>query len=581
MKLNKRDWILAITGLAAGILIAIIILPTGLHDHGDSVHDHAEEDTEWTCSMHPQIRQDEPGDCPLCGMDLIPVSDTNGGSAHSGSFTFTMSVQAAALANVRTKKAEIKTTGRDINLTGKIVVNEQSISSITTDFSGRIEQLWINYTGQEVRKGERLVSIYSPELITAQKELIEAAKVKGDQPRLYEAAKTRLKLWNITDAQIEGIEESGEISTSFDIHTNSDGIIKTRQVSQGDYISRGQRLFDVASLSNVWVFLDAYESDLQWLNAGNEVTFTVGAYPGEEFVSKISWIDPVINPDTRTTNIRLEVENQHQRFKPGMFVSASVSSQIEPSLQVPVSSVMWTGPRSVVYVKIPDEETPTFEMREVTIGVRAGENQVIKSGLEPGEQVVVNGTFAVDAAAQLRGNYSMMHRPLDKLIAVPQEFRNALSQIIEVYISVKNALVESDLTTASHSAMELTEKTDQISNDALSADAEGHWHIQKHQILHSAGEIQEAESLENARTAFEKLSESVLDIMERFRPGDETFFVNYCPMAFDDEGAYWLSEVEKILNPYFGDAMLMCGEITKTFEVKNAEELGVHAGHVH
>ncbi len=567
MKFRKRDWILTISGLVVGILITALFFPAREVSHDESIHDHSEAIVEWTCSMHPQIRQSEPGTCPICGMDLIPVSDALSSSAGHDHFSFSMSEEASALANVQTTRAAIKEAGRDLFLTGKVVLNEHNISSISANFSGRIENLLINYTGQEVERGQKLATIYSPELISAQQELLEANKNKNKFPLLYEAAKERLKLWNISETQIDEIENEGKVRSLFDIYATTDGIVESRYIAQGDYVTKGMKLFDIVSLKSVWVFLDAYESDLQWLNTGDHVTFTVSALPGEEFHSTINYIDPFLNQEKRTANIRLEINNSHKKIKPGMFVNATASSRSEKALVIPVSAVLWTGPRSVVYIKVPNNDTPTFEMREVVLGARAGKEQIILSGLSEGEEVVISGTFAIDAAAQLRGNYSMMHRPTEsKTLTAPHEFLESLSSLINNYINIKQALVNSNLDNSIRAAEQLQHQTEHANAAKLSGEAKDVWTKLHENIMLSSAKIISATSLEEARETFEILSESIIETMEGFQPGHITYYVDYCPMALDNKGAYWLSETEEILNPYFGESMLRCGEITKTFE---------------
>jgi Cu(I)/Ag(I) efflux system membrane fusion protein len=281
-------------------------------------------------------------------------------------------------------------------------------------FPGRIERLAVNFTGESVVKGQVLAQIYSPELINAQQELLEAAKTKQTQPAIYEAAKEKLRQWKVTDNQITTIEESGSVQNLVDVVSNADGIITGRRVNTGDYVSQGTVLFDIADLSKVWIMFDAYESDLQLLRKGENISFTLQALPGTEYSGKIVFIDPVIDPVTRVAKVRVETGNASGKLKPEMFAIGIVSSPLDDFrnvIVIPRSSVLWTGKRSIVYVKQPGSDEPVFRMREIGLGPMLGESYVVTDGLKEGEEIVTNGTFSVDAAAQLEGKPSMMNTP--------------------------------------------------------------------------------------------------------------------------------------------------------------------------
>ncbi|MGB8492653.1 MAG: efflux RND transporter periplasmic adaptor subunit [Bacteroidales bacterium] len=320
--------------------------------------------------------------------------------------------EAAELANVQTSVVTSGKPVKEVRLYGKVQADERSIQSQTSHLPGRIEKLLINYTGETVRKGQPLVIIYSPELITAQQELLEAAKTKSLQPAIYEAAKERLLLWKLTDSQVEEIENSGKVKDNFEIVSNTDGVITDLRVNNGDHVDQGTVLFDVANLSDVWVMFDGYEKDLPFLNNGDRLTFTVQALPGVIFAGRITFIDPVINTETRVANVRVVVNNSSGRLKPGMFATGIVRadlSQYAGKMIIPRSSVLWTGIRSIVYVKQPGIKAPIFKMREIELGPSLVDSYVVLYGLNEGEEIVTNGTFTVDASAQLQGKPNMMN----------------------------------------------------------------------------------------------------------------------------------------------------------------------------
>ena len=376
--------------------------------------------TIWTCSMHPQIRMPKPGKCPICGMELIPLVQTVTSSIDPDAIH--MSKEASELADVLTSKVTLKKPVKEIRLYGKVQADERLFQNQTAHVPGRIEKLYINFTGESVVKGELLAEIYSPELINAQQELLETAKTKLLQPELYEASKEKLRQLKLTDEQISNIENSGLVQNNFKVVSNTAGTVTNRLVNTGDHVSQGSVLLEIADLSKVWVMFDAYESDLQFLHKDEKISFTIQALPGIDFTGKIIFIDPVIDPVTRVAKVRVETENQSGRLKPEMFATGIVSSTLteySDKVVVPKSAVLWTGKRSVVYVKLKGSEEPVFKIREVELGPMLGDSYVIMKGLSEGEEIVTNGTFSVDAAAQLEGKPSMMNPIGGKTSSMP------------------------------------------------------------------------------------------------------------------------------------------------------------------
>ncbi len=372
----------------------------------------SEEPSSWTCSMHPQIKQDKAGDCPICGMDLIPLAAMGTGSDDVNPNEIMMSESAAKLAAIQTMVVETGIPEKLIHLQGKIQEDERRISELTARFGGRIEELFVNFTGQNVRKGEKLATIYSPDLVTAQRELLEALSFKESRPALYTAAKGKLKLWDLTDEQINAIEEKGEPQNYFDVLSPITGTVRMRHVALGDYVQEGTALFKVVDLTKVWALFDAYESDLPWIKLKDEVEFTIQSLPGRSFKGKVSFIDPFIDSSTRIAKVRVELNNSRLEVKPGMLSNGSILSKIAAEgeqILIPKTALLWTGKRAVVYVKVQDRENPSFIFREIVLGPKAGAFYVVAEGLEVGEEIAVNGVFKIDAAAQLQGLPSMMN----------------------------------------------------------------------------------------------------------------------------------------------------------------------------
>lgn len=446
------------TGKVIGILLAGLFLgwlffggsaadqPESMDEHVEQAHTDAQGNIVYTCSMHPSVRQNEPGNCPICGMELIPAGNSEGMQEESP-YELTMTPTAMRLAEVQTTEIIRGEATKTVRMPGKITVDERRVKSLPAHFPGRVEELYADFTGEYISKGSPVASVYSPELITAQKELLEAAKHKEQNSSLYRAARNKLRNWKISERQINKIESSGEVKTEFDINSHMGGYVIEKNIDVGDHITMGGVMYKIADLSRLWVIFQAYENDLAALEKGDTVEFTVGAYPGETFNARITYIDPVLNSMKRTVSVRAEVANSNNRLKPEMLAEGVVSSTLDKGtnqLLVPKSAVLWTGERSVVYVKKPNTKQPTFEFREVVLGQRVGDQYVVKSGLEAGEEVVTNGNFKIDSAAQLAGKASMMNQNPDGAMKPDEKINDGMDVKSEEMELGKDSMSENE-----------------------------------------------------------------------------------------------------------------------------------------
>lgn len=398
--------LLVLTGLFLGWLF---FHSSHNNEHKQSQTEHVKEAEVWTCSMHPHIQMDKPGKCPICGMDLIPLNQSN---ITTDVDAVHLSKEAAELANVQTSTVTRQKPVKEIRLYGKVQTDERLQQNQVAHIPGRIEKLMVNFTGENIRKGQVLATLYSPELITAQQELLEAAKSKQQQPAIYEAAVEKLKQFKLTDKQINIIESGEKVLKYIDIVSDVTGIVIERRINTGDYVSPGTVLYDIADLSTVWVMFDAYENDVLFIKNGDKISFTVQALPGITFTGNVVFIDPVIDPVTRVAKVRVEMSNQQGKLKPEMFATGTVNANLTEynnKLVIPSSAVLWTGKRSIVYIKQADSSEPIFKMREIELGPMLGNSYVVVNGLNEGEEIVTQGTFSIDAAAQLEGKPSMMN----------------------------------------------------------------------------------------------------------------------------------------------------------------------------
>jgi Cu(I)/Ag(I) efflux system membrane fusion protein len=593
----KENYKLVLIVLAAGFLLGWLFF----HDRGVAVkeqvtvenhegHNHEAEATIWTCSMHPQIKQNEPGQCPICGMDLIPLSSLQPDGEQTDMNAIVMTESAAKLADVQTVIVKKGAPEKELYLQGKVQADERNITELTARFGGRIEKLFVNFTGQEVKKGEKLATIYSPELVTAQRELIEAISYKETRPSLYNAARTKLKLWDLSDEQIAAIENEGQPQVYFDVTSPISGTVTMRRVALGDYVKEGNALFQVVDLSKVWVLFDAYESDLPWIKKGDKATFTIQSLPGKTYTGKVEFIDPFMDAATRVAKARVELNNPRQEVKPEMFVNGYIESKIAENskdILVPKSAVLWTGKKAVVYVKKPNAENPTFNYREIVLGPDADNFYVVADGLNEGEEIAVNGVFKIDAAAQLQGLPSMMNpeggdsgaesmpgmdmssgskNETVNQVKVDPKFVQQLTAFYEAYLKMNEAFIESDAAKVSTEAKNTMQALGNVEMELLKGDAHRAW-MDQLKILNPALEnIRSDNNIEKQRLEYASFNQAFYKSLKMFGLENDTAYYQYCPMANNDQGAYWLSETKEIRNPYFGDMMLNCGETKDTLK---------------
>jgi Cu(I)/Ag(I) efflux system membrane fusion protein len=425
----------------------------------------------WTCSMHPQIQLPEPGKCPICFMDLIPVTEE---SQDEEPRQLVMSEAAKQLAEVQTAAVERRTVSKPVRMVGKVDYDETRLATIAAWVNGRIERLYVDFTGISVRKGDHMMRLYSPELRATQAELVSAARSAarfgaGDKSpgarnarALLRAAGERLRLWGLTQGQIARLRSTGKVSDYVTIYAPLAGVVIHKQGMEGMYVKPGTRIYTIADLSVVWVHLEAYESDLPWLRYGQQVEVVVEKL-GKKINGTISFIDPFLHEKKRTARVRVVVDNPDGSLRPGMYVNGIVQAQLlgagtvaapdltgkwvcpmhpevirdrpgrcnvcgmplekaeklgltGPSdeslklpLVIPATAPLITGKRAVVYVQVPRAERPTYAGREVELGPRAGDDYVVLSGLSEGEQVVVEGNFKIDSAMQILAKPSMMN----------------------------------------------------------------------------------------------------------------------------------------------------------------------------
>ena len=559
--------------LLAGLLLGWLLFggtSTNEHNHEHSTETKANQ--MWTCSMHPQIMKTEPGDCPICGMDLIPAE---AGAQGLSADEFKLTENAMKLANIQTTIIGTADGSENIiELSGKIEANEKKNAVQVSYFSGRIEELFINFTGEQIKKGQKLATIYSPELFAAQQELLTAKSLKTSQPQLYKAVRNKLKLWKLSEEQINSIEQTGKVIENFPVYATISGTVSEKIVEVGQTVKAGQGLFKIADLNSLWAEFDVYENQISQIKTGQAIEIRTNALPGKVIETKVSFIDPIVNGNTRTVTMRADIRNSKAEFKPGMFISGTLTqATTSERLMVPSSAVLWTGKRSLVYIKTKADQ-PVFEMRTIQIGKKIGDFYEVISGLKSGEEIVSNGTFTVDAAAQLQGKKSMMNQPNEtsmkmgmsyERMKVSVKFQAQLKSIFDAYINLKDALIKGDFKTAKQYSNTMKINLSKVDMKLLKGDSHNDWMEISKSLDGFTKQFENASEIKGQRTVFKPLSEQLILAIEKYGINQEVY-AQFCPMADNDKGGYWLSVEDKILNPYFGDQMLGCGEVAKTIQ---------------
>ena len=455
------------------LLIVLISLPFLIIScgNGDSdnatvenqSHDHSDEIQLWTCGMHPEVILEEPGQCPKCGMnlvplrqssdsdesgeldkaegkgkilywqapmnpseiydapgkskmgmDLVPVYDSSTGSELS-SFGFTVRIDPATVQNMGVRTALVQKTDftRIIRTVGKVDYNEEKTYVVTTKITGWIEKLQVNITGQPVRRGQTLLEIYSPDLVTTQQEYLLAlknrevvgaskyAEISSGAETLVRSTRQRLVYWDIPESDIRQLEKTGKVRKTLRLTSPINGIVTHKNAMDGGYVKEGMKLYEIADLSTVWVYASIYDDETPWIFSGQEAEIELSYDPGRVLRGKVSYIYPYLDEKTRDTRVRIVFANPGLKLKPGMYANVKIATKpIRDAIVIPTEAVIRSGQRDLVFVS---RGNGRFQPREVRTGEESGNGMIrVISGLAEGEEIVISAQFLLDSESRLQ-----------------------------------------------------------------------------------------------------------------------------------------------------------------------------------
>ncbi len=380
---------------------------------------------KYTCSMHPFIVTDEPGDCPICGMDLVPVK-SGGEEGSGGPDGNAITIDPVTMQNmgVRTEPARPRTIGHTIRTTGVVTYQEPLQYTVNTKVAGWVERLYVNETGQQVAEGEPLLDIYSPELVAAQEEFLlalENAKrlraspfddIRTGAGRLLAASRNRLRFWDISAAQIAALEQTGTVRKNLTLHAPYTGIVTSKHVSEGMYVKPGMPLFTISDVSRVWILADVYEYELAWLEVGQKAEVTLPFAGNRVLSGQVAYVYPFVEPKTRTVKARLAFDNPGMELKPDMYVNVRIQARPRRNvLAIPTDAILHSGETSTVFLSLGGGR---FAPRRVTTGLSSEDGYTeITSGLADGDLVVTSAQFMLDSESTLRA-------AIQKMLAAPE-----------------------------------------------------------------------------------------------------------------------------------------------------------------
>jgi membrane fusion protein, copper/silver efflux system len=542
------------------------------HQHAPSANGEGTAGIIYSCSMHPQVRSNKPGKCPICGMDLAPIGT---GQASGGDGTVMLSSNVINVIHVQTQPVRRERLIRTLRVAGTIDDDATRHRLVSAYIEGRVDKLFVNYVGAEVVQGQPLATFYSPMLLAAEQEyaLLLAQKtnsvLEAEVGRLMEAAEQRLRRLGLLDAQIKDLAQKKSTNIHTQILAPASGTVVQRLVYEGQYVKEGEKLFEIADFAKMWFVFDAYERDLAWLKAGEIVEITAPSVPGKIYRAPISFIDPNLNEMTRSAKVRVEVENPvitrdgkpqrellHKTYAEGV-----VKVEIPHLLVIARSAVLSPGRRPIAYV---EKSAGLYEQRAVKLGRAGDEHWEVLDGLKEGEHIVTSGNMLIDAQAQLNQGgpatgagaeadfTEHQQKAVADVIAVAHNFAAALANDnVEQF----NGLIASVAPAVQHLTAVFSGATD--------------WQARIDNVT-AAAKLQPTKDLKEARRMFQPLAAAAVELARAAgrQPAFASVKVFRCPMTDQaypgaPKSAMWVQTNAPLRNPFFGSEMIDCGSEVK------------------
>lgn len=575
------------------ILVSLLVACSGNKKEEQVTHDHSAETqtAQYTCPMHPSVIQDGPGKCPVCGMDLVLKSQPSGDSNE-----LMLSESQIRLANITTQKVALQSVGQTIVINAKLVVDQDYSEAITSRTAGRVEKLFFKETGRIVKKGEPLYELYSETLLTLQKEYLLAkdqyetiGKTETRYESFLKASEKKLLLYGLSKNQVEQLGQSKTVQQRITFLAPTGGMITEINASEGQYLPEGGMLYKIENITRLWLEAELYPQETSLVKIGDKINAKVSGYESTPAETKVTFLSPEYRANTQITTMRALINNPDLKFKPGTQAQVLFSPSAKKTLAIPTDAVIRDEKGTHVYV---ETGTNSFQPRMVAIGLEDFERVEITDGLVENEVVVVSGAYLLYSELVLKKGSNPMaghqhgamnngHDKEKQLRNVPQpivvndtkqtvtinpEFSTQLASVLTSYLKMKDALVASNTKSTSLESKNFSAALKKVDMNLLQEEAHINW-LEKLNVMQRASTaIQNENDLEKQRAFFSDLSNALYDSFKMYTVNGLHAYYQYCPMAFDNKGAYWISREEEISNPYFGEQMLRCGETKETLK---------------